>query len=157
MGKLFFYLLVALALVTAPHRAYAQGICDNCREYENAKFRKPIPTNKPLTCANFTLPQKGGNVLIKVYKDDKLVLSRAKEVKTREGQFCYPTSYWRRFGEPTKVYFCSEHSVTLWADRAQIGRILSGRGTKSAGYACLRGIEGCGGVDNVSIPADQLD
>lgn len=162
MRKSFFYSLAAFFFVAALYPAYAhEKECDNCIAWKTARFRQPRPTLKPLTCANFTLPEKPGrngtSVLLKAFVGNTLVIKRAKKVSTREGRFCYPTAYWQREGKPTRVFFCSEHSVTLRVERGEIDPTLSGRGKKPNAYACLRGVAGCGGVDNVSIPEDQLD
>lgn len=159
--KPFFKILIAVILTITSTAMHASETCDNCLAFKHALLRRLHPTKKPLTCANFTLPEKPGkdgkSVRIKVYVGDDVVLADAKKVTSREGQFCYPTTFWEHRGKPTRVFFCSEHSVTLRAWLGEVDPTLSGRGTKPAAYACLWGIAACGGVNNVSIPADQLN
>ncbi len=157
--KKFFYSLIAFSLLFGGAPAFANGsrgkFNELCHLYKHAHARKLHPTNKPLVCVNFTLPSAGANVSLRVTRGTSTVIKDAKFVATREGRFCYPRSRWLRAdGPPDKVFLCSEHSVTL--KDGQIPQILSTRGTRPAAYACLRGMPGCGDINNVAIPADQL-
>ena len=130
--------------------------CHLCNLYEHARPRAPHPTKKRIHCVNFTLPTIGASVSVVVSRYGKVVIEDSKEVPTREAQFCYPEDMWLRGGgEPNSVYFCSEHHVTVHDEKLPL--ILSGRGSKPRGYACLRGVEGCGGENNSVMMGDQLD
>ena len=162
MTKFFYYgfaaLFLATLLASVPVQAgQKQGDCGvRCVAQAHARARSPYPTNKQLVCYHFTLPHEGGKVLIEVSKGDRLILRDKKQVKSREASFCYPKSrLYGKFGKPDKLYFCDEHGVLLHGD--EIDRVVSpSRHIAPDAHACLRGVAGCGGVNQVSLPPSKL-
>ena len=161
MIKFFYYGFAALFLasVFVPVSAQAgqkQDCGVRCEAHSHARARSPYPTNQQLVCYHFTLPAKGGAVLIEISKGNHLILRDKKKVSQREGAFCYPKSrVYGKFGKPDKLYFCDEHSVLLHND--EIDEVVSSsRNVRPDAYACMRGIAGCGGADKVSLPASKL-
>jgi hypothetical protein len=157
-----FYIPIVLAILFGSISAFADvapKTCSLCKAYNDAHLRGPRPSSAELVCVNFTLPdpppKEGNHVVLKVMHGDTHVIDDAKTVTVREGQFCYPKTYWQRIGEPDAVFLCSEHRVTVRGNKVLY--ILSGRGTKSQGYACLRGVAGCGDNNHSVLLADELD
>lgn len=165
--KMFFVILGIVCAVFAPtsfaraasagqQAKTTQSDCgEPCKLYKQAQFRQPIPYNGSLVCVHFTLPTQNARVTLEVSRQGAIAIKDSKRVTVRDAQFCYPVGMWMRLGKPDKVFFCSEHSVTLRDE--QIDPILSGPGSRPGAYACLRGIRGCGGVENVSISSGQLN
>jgi hypothetical protein len=156
--KLFYSLISIFLLWLIPATAEARSTKNECDElcmlYKHAKPRAPHPSKKSLVCVNFILPLEGSRkVTLIVNRGKTEVIRDAKEVRLRQGQFCYPTDRWMRGGGmPDDVYLCSEHSVSL-IGQAEIDPILSGRGNRSPALACLLGVEGCGGPGHPSVLA----